>query len=181
MMIYDFVAHSVDGVPVGLSKYEGKVLLIVNTASKCSYSRQFAGLQELYDAYRDKGLEILGFPCNQFNQKEPGTGAEAEAHCRHSYGVTFPIFEKVEVRGSSAHPLFLHLTRQAPFQGYDTETPEGKWMKDFLLEKYPEFYAGDEIKWNFTKFLIGRSGETIQRFETTVEPAALAAAVQALL
>ncbi|GGA21306.1 glutathione peroxidase [Paenibacillus physcomitrellae] len=181
MNIYDFEVKNVNGESARLSRYSGKVLLIVNTASQCSYSRQFAGLQELYETYRDQGLEVLGFPCNQFNNKEPGSGAEAETHCRINHGVTFPIFEKVEVRGASTHPLFTFLTGRAPFQGFDTETPEGKWMRDFLQEKYPELYSGDGIKWNFTKFLIGRKGEVVERFETTVEPADIAAAVRGLL
>lgn len=106
MSIYNFQVNTIDGQLVKLSAYQGKVLLIVNTASKCSYSRQFADLQNIYDIYREKGLEILGFPCNQFNDKEPGNNAEVQQFCRSAFGVTFPLFEKIEVRGRNAHPLF---------------------------------------------------------------------------
>ena len=169
MSVYDVQVHTVDGSPVELSAYQGKVLLIVNTASRCSYSRQFAGLQELYEQYHDKGLEILGFPCNQFNGKEPDPGLAVQEYCKNQFGVTFPLFEKVDVRGPSAHALFSYLTEQAPFQGFD-RSENGQWMRNFLQEKYPDIYAGDGIKWNFTKFVIDRSGRVCGRFETNVEP-----------
>ncbi|MFC5528817.1 glutathione peroxidase [Cohnella yongneupensis] len=169
MSIYDFQANAIGGELVNLSVYRGKVLLIVNTASRCSYSRQFADLQRLYESYREQGLEILGFPCNQFNAKEPGGNSEVRQYCESTFGVTFPLFEKIEVRGSDAHPLYQYLTRQAPFQGFDTGTVNGKWMNDFLKDKYPDIYEGDGIKWNFSKFLIDRSGHVKARFETTAE------------
>jgi glutathione peroxidase len=181
MSVYDFQVNSIDGQTVKLSDYRGKTLLIVNTASRCSYSRQFAGLQELYESYRDQGFEILGFPCNQFNEKEPGTNPEVEEFCKSNFGVTFPLFEKLDVRGPSAHPLFQYLTGQAPFQGFDTKTSNGQWMKDFLQEKYPDIYVGDGIKWNFSKFLIGRDGKVHRRYETTIEPADLEAEIISFL
>ncbi|MFB5760224.1 glutathione peroxidase [Paenibacillus medicaginis] len=181
MSVYDFQVNSIDGKPVKLSVYQGKVLLIVNTASKCGYSRQFAGLQELYESYQDQGFEILGFPCNQFNEKEPGTNPEVAEFCKSSFGVTFPLFEKLDVRGPSAHPLFQYLAGQAPFQGFDTQTSNGRWMKDFLQEKYPDVYAGDGIKWNFSKFLIGRDGRVFGRYETTIEPFELESDIKSLL
>ena len=181
MSIYELQVNSLHGKPVELSVYRGKVLLVVNTASRCSYSRQFADLQKLYESYREQGFEILGFPCNQFNEKEPGSNSEIKDYCESNFGVTFPLFEKVEVRGYSAHPLFQYLTRKAPFQGFDVQTSEGKWMQDFLLEKYPDIYAGDGIKWNFSKFLIGPNGRVYKRYETTTVPSDIEPAIKSLL
>ncbi|SEC76244.1 glutathione peroxidase [Paenibacillus sp. GP183] len=181
MSIYDFQVTSINGKPVELSAYQGKVLLIINTASRCSYSRQFAGLQKLYESHHEQGFEILGFPCNQFNEKEPGSNSEVQEYCEINFGVTFPLFEKIEVRGPSAHPLFQYLMQQAPFQGFDTQTLDGQRMHDFLQEKYPEIYAGDGIKWNFSKFLIDRDGHVKARFETTTEPLDIEPAIESLL
>ncbi|MNY34114.1 Hydroperoxy fatty acid reductase gpx1 [compost metagenome] len=157
------------------------MLLIVNTASQCSYSRQFAGLQKLYERRQGQGFEILGFPCNQFNEKEPGSSSEIVEACVSDHGVTFPLFEKTEVRGPSAHPLFEYLTQQAPFQGFDTQTKEGKWMDDFLREKHPQIYAGNGVKWNFSKFLIDREGQVTGRFESTAEPMSIDPMIELLL
>ncbi|MFC5451627.1 glutathione peroxidase [Paenibacillus aestuarii] len=181
MSFYNFIANSIDGKFADLSIYRGKVLLIVNTASRCSYSRQFADLQKLYEKYRKQGLEILAFPCNQFNEKEPGNNSEVSAYCKSNFRLTFPLFEKVEVRGQNAHPLFKFLTEQAPFRGFDTQTANGQWMQNFLQEKYPDIYAGDGIKWNFTKFLIDRNGHVQARYETTTEPIDLEEVIESLL
>ncbi|MEF2966625.1 glutathione peroxidase [Paenibacillus sp. M1] len=181
MSIYEFQVNSIQGKPVKLSGYCGKVLIIVNTASRCSYSRQFAGLERLYETYRGQGFEILGFPCNQFNGKEPDDSPEVARYCKANFGTTFPLFEKVQVRGPFAHPLFSYLTREAPFQGYDVQTAEGLRMRDFLREKYPEIYEGDGIKWNFTKFLIDRGGRVYKRYETTTKPSDIEAEVASLL
>jgi glutathione peroxidase len=181
MSIYDFQATSINGKPIKLSVYQGKVLLIVNTASKCSYSRQFADLEKLYKKRRDQGFEILGFPCNQFNEKEPGSNLEVQQWCELNYGVSFPMFEKTVVRGPSAHPLFQYLTQQAPFKGFDTETSDGQRMQDFLLEKYPDIYNGDGIKWNFSKFLVDRDGHVIARFESTKAPLDIEPDIESLL
>lgn len=181
MSIYQFQVNKIDGSSVPLTAYQGKVLVIVNTASQCSYSRQFADLQQLYENYREQELEILAFPCNQFNDKEPDRSAEVEQYCRGTFGVTFPLFEKVEVRGDGAHPLFQYLTQQAPFQGFDTQSSSGQWMDNFLQNKYPDIYAGDGVKWNFTKFVIDRHGHVEARFETTKEIKDMEPAIQSLL
>lgn len=170
MSIYDFQATLINGKQINLSNYSGKVLLIVNTASKCSFSRQFADLQKLYENRRDQGFEILAFPCNQFNEKEPGSNSEVQLFCENNYGITFPVFEKTNVNGPSTHPLFQYLTQQAPFEGFDTQTKDGQWMDDFLREKYPNIYVGDGIKWNFSKFLVDRNGHIVARFESTTLP-----------
>ncbi|NBD25430.1 glutathione peroxidase [Paenibacillus glycinis] len=181
MSIYDFTVQGIDGEPIPLSAYRGRVLLIVNTASRCGYARQLAGLQQLYDAYRGQGFDMLGFPCNQFNAKEPEDGAEIRTYCEATFGASFPLAAKVDVVGERAHPLFAYLTGRAPFQGFDHADENGRWMRDFLQAKHPDLYAGDGIKWNFAKFLVGRDGTIAGRFETPEEPDRLAPVIESLL
>lgn len=145
--IYDFVVQKSNGEDYKLEEYKGKVMLIVNTASECGFTPQFEGLQALYEKYKDQGFVILGFPCNQFGGQEPGSGAEANQNCKINYGVTFPIHEKVDVKGENQHPLFRYLTDAA---------------KGMLSEK---------IKWNFTKFLVDRDGNVVSRFSPQKKPA----------
>jgi len=162
----DFAATAVDGKRVPLSDYEGKVLLVVNVASKCGLTPQYEGLEALYRDDKDRGLEILGFPCNQFMGQEPGTDDEIQDFCKTTYDVTFPVFRKIDVNGPDADPLYAYLRAEAP--------------GDFG-PKYGDFYAAisrlkpdagaDDIKWNFTKFLIGRDGTVIKRYEPPVPPA----------
>ncbi|MBB3868421.1 MULTISPECIES: glutathione peroxidase [Parageobacillus] len=170
MSIYDYEVKNADGETVSLSDYKGKVLLIVNTASHCRFTPQFQDLQKLYAKYQKYGFEILGFPCNQFGEQEPGSNQDAVAFCQRNYGVTFPIFEKIEVNGNNAHPLFQYLKKEAPFKGFDETSASGKILKLMIMEKNPEWLVGDEIKWNFTKFLINRDGKVIRRYEPTEEP-----------
>ncbi|RAW16801.1 glutathione peroxidase [Paenibacillus taichungensis] len=181
MSIFSYQVPFMDGHTGDLSVFEGKVLLIVNTASKCSYSRQFTELQHLYEQYRDHGLEILAFPCDQFNHKEPGSNDEIAQYCRNHFHIFFPILEKIEVTGPFIHPLFRYLVETVPFEGYDLESEEGRWMDQFLKEKHPELYRGDGIKWNFTKFLIDRTGEVSGRYETTVAPIEIESTIRDLL
>jgi glutathione peroxidase len=157
MDVYSFDARDSQGEEMALSVYRGKVLLIVNTASQCGYTPQYAGLQQLYNTWQSQGLEILAFPCDQFGHQEPGTDEEIQQFCQIKYGVTFPVFSKIEVNGQRAHPLFQFLKQQT---------------------------AGtqiDDIKWNFTKFLIDRSGKVVERFEPAVKPEALSPTIQKLL
>jgi glutathione peroxidase len=156
--IYDFSVTSIEGQAVNLSTYKDKVLLIVNTASQCGFTPQYQGLQALYDKYASKRLVILGFPCNQFGQQEPGTASEIQSFCKTRFGVTFPLFEKVDVNGKDAHPLFQYLTKAAPGL-LGTET----------------------IKWNFTKFLVDRSGKVIERYASMAKPEDMDKAIQKLL
>ncbi|GAF38752.1 glutathione peroxidase [Agrilactobacillus composti DSM 18527 = JCM 14202] len=141
--IYDFTEARINGTEESLDKYKGKVLLIVNTASKCGFTPQFAGLEQLYKDYQDKDFEILGFPSNQFLHQDPGSNAEINEFCQMNYGVSFPMFAKIKVRGKEKNPLY-----------------------DYLIENS----NGKAIKWNFTKFLIGRDGEIIERFEPKDKP-----------
>ena len=149
MNVYDFQATSLDGKPVDLAQYRGKALLIVNTASKCGFTPQYQGLESVYRELHGRGLEVLGFPCNQFGSQEPGSEEEIGAFCEKNYGVSFPMFAKVEVNGDGAHPLF-------------------QWLKS---EKGD--LLGSAIKWNFAKFLVGRDGEVLKRFAPTTDPGGL--------
>jgi glutathione peroxidase len=154
---HQFTADSLRGKPVNLSEYEGKVVLVVNTASQCGFTPQYAGLEELYQKYKDQGLVILGFPCNQFGNQEPGGADDIASTCQINYGVSFPMFAKVDVNGDQAHPLF-------------------KWLKS----KLPG-WLGRPIRWNFTKFLVGRDGKPVRRFATITKPAKLEPAIRKAL
>lgn len=156
--IYDFSAETIDGQPAPLADYRDKVLLIVNTASQCGFTKQYAGLEALYRKYRDRGLVVLGFPCNQFGAQEPGDAEEIKTFCSLTYDVDFPMMRKIDVNGPKAHPLYAYLKAQ----------------KKGVL-------GTQSIKWNFTKFLVGRDGKVAGRFAPTVEPQALEGAIERLL
>lgn len=156
--LYDFSANSIEGQPVSLSTYRDKVLLIVNTASQCGFTPQYQGLQSVYNKYKDQGFAVLGFPSNQFGQQEPGSANEIQSFCETRFGVTFPLFEKIDVKGSTAHPLFKFLTKAAP-----------------------GIFGTEGIKWNFTKFLVDRSGKVVKRYPSTTKPEDIEKDIQALL
>ena len=158
MSVYDFSAARLDGKDESLSGYRGQVLLIVNTASACGFTPQYAGLEALYEKLHGDGLTILGFPCNQFGAQEPGSAAEIGAFCEKNYGVTFPMFAKIEVNGANAHPLY-------------------KYLKDAK----PGLLGTEAIKWNFTKFLIGKDGEPVARYAPNTKPEELEAPIRKLL
>ncbi|GGD93198.1 glutathione peroxidase [Paenibacillus nasutitermitis] len=179
--IYDFQAETITGKNQPLSDYKGKVLLIVNTASKCGFTPQYSDLQKLYEQYKGQGLEILAFPSNQFGEQEPGANSDVQEFCEINYGVNFPLFAKSDVRDETANPVFRYLTGAAPFEGFDTTQPSGKMLNTFLSEKMPHWMLDDSIKWNFTKFLVDREGRVIKRFESTVEPMDMIPDIEALL
>lgn len=181
LKIYDFTVKTNRGVEKSLADYKGKVVLIVNTASKCGFTPQFEGLQKLYDEYKGRGLEILGFPCNQFAAQDPGSNEEIQTFCKLNYGVKFQIFEKGDVRGENAQPLFKYLTSQKKFEGFDPAHPNTALLNKVLKENFPEFLKDDGIKWNFTKFLIDREGNVIARFEPTTDPEKIAPEIEKLL
>ena len=156
--IYDFTVRRIDGQPLPLEEYRGRVLLVVNTASACGFTPQYAGLEALHRQYGPQGLVVLGFPCNQFGAQEPGTADDIGAFCEKNYGVSFPMFDKIDVNGPNAHPLYVHLKREAP-----------------------GILGTDGIKWNFTKFLVARDGKVVARFAPTTSPNALDSDVLALL
>ncbi|HEY1823983.1 MAG TPA: glutathione peroxidase [Trebonia sp.] len=164
---YDFTVAAADGSKVSLRDYEGKVLLLVNVASKCGLTKQYEGLEALYREDAGQGLQILGFPCNQFKGQEPGTDAEIQEFCKTEYDVTFPVFAKLEVNGPDADPLYQYLRAAAPG---DFGPQYGDFYKA-ITKIRPEADGTDEVKWNFTKFLIGRDGTVIKRYEPSVLPA----------
>lgn len=156
--IYDFKVKRLNGDEEALSQYQGKVLLIINTASKCGFTDQYAGLEALHQELSNEGLQVLGFPCNQFGAQEPGSHSEIQAFCQKNYGVTFPLFEKIDVNGDNAHPLFVFLKKQAP-----------------------GLLGSEAIKWNFTKFLVDRSGVVVDRFGPQTKPESIKKDIQKLL
>ena len=178
--IYDFTAVSNEGENVNFADYKGKVLLVVNTASKCGFTPQYDGLEALYKAYKDNGLVVIGFPCDQFGHQEPGTNEEIAEFCRLNHGVTFPLMDKIEVNGENAHPIFLWLYSQKPFEGFG-ESDTAKFMDQMLSGRDPEYASNPDIKWNFTKFLIDRKGHVVARFEPTVTPEEMEAKIKELL
>jgi len=158
MNLQDIAIQTIDGTPQTLADHSGKVLLIVNVASKCGFTPQYTGLEQLYQRYKNQGFEVLGFPCDQFGNQEPGNEAEIAQFCSLTYDVTFPMFAKVNVNGADAHPLFKHLKKAAP-----------------------GLLGSEGIKWNFTKFLVDPSGQTVKRYAPTDTPASLAKHIEALL
>ena len=180
--IYDITVKDMDGSDVSLANYKGEVLLIVNVASKCGLTPQYEGLEALYQKYKDQGLEILAFPCNQFLEQEPGTNEEIQSFCSLNYNVTFPLFDKIDVNGEAESPLYTYLKKQAPFQGYPEGTEEFATMLDEIHQKTGTgFDQGDAIRWNFGKFLVSKDGKTILRFEPMVTPDMMEEAIQKML
>ena len=180
--IYDITVKDMDGSDVSLANYKGKVLLIVNVASKCGLTPQYQGLEALYQKYKDQGLEILGFPCNQFLGQEPGTNEEIQSFCSLNYNVTFPLFDKIDVNGEAESPLYTYLKKQAPFKGYPEGAEEFATMLDEIHQKTGTgFDQGDAIRWNFGKFLVSKDGKTILRFEPMVTPDMMERAIQEFL
>lgn len=156
--VHDFTALTIQGKEKPLSEFNGKVLLVVNTASKCGFTPQFKGLEKLYEDYKDKGLEILGFPCNQFGKQDPGSNDQISEFCELNFGVTFPMFQKVDVNGDEAHPLFKHLKSEAP-----------------------GLLGTQGIKWNFTKFLVDQNGKVLKRFAPKDTPESIESEIRKLL
>lgn len=156
--VYDYSGKTITGHDKPIADYKGQVLLIVNTASKCGFTPQFKGLEAIYEKYKDKGLMVLGFPCNQFLNQDPGSDAQISEFCELNYGVTFPMFAKIDVNGDNAHPLFKHLTSAAP-----------------------GLLGSKAVKWNFTKFLVDRNGKVISRYAPATKPEDIAADIERLL
>ncbi|NHM32006.1 glutathione peroxidase [Neobacillus terrae] len=181
MSIFDFKVKTSSGLTTSLEKYKGKVLLIVNTATKCGFTPQLTDLQKLQEHYGEKGLQILAFPSNQFAEQEPLQDGEIAEFCALNHGVHFPIFKKIDVRDDDAHPLFTYLTGQKPFEGFNMSHPVSNLLMSILNERYPHYLFGDSIKWNFTKFLVDREGNVVNRFESTTEPFEMESSIQALL
>lgn len=165
--VYQFSVKDENGQAVSLDKYAGKVLLIVNTATKCGFTPQYEELEALYQDYRDNGFVILDFPCNQFGEQAPGTYEEIHAFCTGKYNISFPQFDKVDVNGENADPLFTWLKSQKGFQGFDKKDRIGKFLDNRFRKQDPDYDKNPDIKWNFTKFLVDKEGNVVERFEPT--------------
>lgn len=169
--VYQFSVKDENGQAVSLDKYAGKVLLIVNTATKCGFTPQYEELEALYQDYRDNGFVILDFPCNQFGEQAPGTYEEIHAFCTGKYNISFPQFDKVDVNGENADPLFTWLKSQKGFQGFDKKDRIGKFLDNRFRKQDPNYDQNPDIKWNFTKFLVDKEGNVVERFEPTATAA----------
>lgn len=180
MNIYDFTIKTADGTEVPLTDYRDKVLLIVNTATACGFTPQYSTLQALYDEVKDQGFEILDFPCNQFGEQAPGSDEEIHTFCTGRFGITFPQFAKVDVRGETAIPLFRYLADNTKFAGFG-KGPMGLMMGGVAKKMDKDYKNNGEIKWNFTKFLIGRDGAIVARFEPTEDMKVVAQKVREIL
>jgi glutathione peroxidase len=177
MSTHEFSVATAQGSERSLGDYAGRVLLIVNVASKCGLTPQYEGLEQLYREHKGRGLEILGFPCNQFGGQEPGTDAEIQDFCATNYNVTFPVLGKIDVNGPDAAPLYQYLRREAP----GDFGPDSGPLYEHVKNSRPEALGTDEIKWNFTKFLVGKDGNVLKRFEPTVTPDQIRPELDALL
>ncbi len=177
--IYDFKALTSRGKEIDFAQFEGKVLLIVNTASKCGFTPQFEGLEALNQKYKDKGLVIIGFPCNQFKEQDPGSDSQIEEFCQLNYGVTFQIMKKIDVNGKDAEPIFEYMKAQAPTEEYHGLKAKAAQQLFKTISKSVE--KDSDIKWNFTKFLISKDGETVKRYAPTTEPKDFEQDIEAML
>ena len=165
--IYKFKVQNDAGKEVSLQEYKGKVLLIVNTATRCGFTPQYKELEALYAAYHEQGLEILDFPCNQFGEQAPGTIEEIHQFCTANFDIQFPQFDKIDVNGKNEHPLYRYLKSQKKFEGFDMKDNIGKMMDSMLRKQDAGYDKKSDIKWNFTKFLISRDGKVLKRYEPT--------------
>lgn len=177
--IFDYKAIASNGKEIDFKQFEGKVMLIINTASKCGFTPQFDGLEALNEKYRDRGLVVIGFPCNQFAEQDPGADSEIEGFCRMNYGVTFQIMKKTDVNGDDEHPVFTFLKAQAPTEEY--KGLKAKATHTMLKGLSKSAKKEGDILWNFTKFLVAKDGTTVQRFAPTTEPKDIEKAIEELL
>ena len=179
--IYDFKVKDDAGNDVSLADYKGKVLLIVNTATRCGFTPQYKELEELYEKYHAEGLEILDFPCNQFGAQAPGTIQEIHQFCTANFNIQFPQFDKIDVNGADESPLYTYLKSQKGFSGFDLNDQRGKMMDGMLRKQDADYDKKADIKWNFTKFLIARGGSVVKRYEPTEQMGDVEADINMLL
>ncbi len=179
--VYDFKVKNDLGQEVSLASYRGNVLLIVNTATLCGFTPQYTELEALYEQFHGSGFEILDFPCNQFGEQAPGSIKEIHEFCTLKYNIEFPQFDKIDVNGDHAHPLFTWLKSQKGFGGFDLNDKVGKMMDDMLRQRDANYDKNSDIKWNFTKFLISRDGQVLKRYEPTVKIADIEADIEKAL
>ena len=177
-MIYDYELTTGKGQTVKLSQYKGKVILIVNTATGCGFTPQYEGLEKLYEAYHEQGLEVLDFPCNQFGNQAPGSDEEIHEFCTFKYNTQFEQFKKVDVNGEKQDPLWKYLKSQKGFDGFDLK---GKVLIPIVKKMDPDYKTSSDIKWNFTKFLVDREGNVVERFESTISPEKIETKIKEIL
>ena len=176
--VYDFTVKDNLGKEVSLSQYKGKVLLIVNTATRCGFTPQYTELEALYEKYAKEGFEILDFPCNQFGEQAPGTIEEIHQFCSANFNIQFPQFDKIEVNGPGEHPLYTYLKSQKGFGGFDLNERLGKLLDEMFRKEDPDYDKSSDIKWNFTKFLVSRDGSVVKRYEPTDKMSDIEADIQ---
>lgn len=179
--VYDFKVKDAAGKEVSLSQYAGKALLIVNTATECGFTPQYAGLEALYEKYRAQGFEVLDFPCNQFGGQAPGTMDDIQAFCTAEFNTQFPLFEKIDVNGPDAAPLYVFLKSKKGFAGFDLNDRLGKLLDEMMRKQDPKYAKSPDIKWNFTKFLVDKKGRVVKRYEPTAKMDVIEADVEKLL
>lgn len=179
MSIYDLSVKKRNGEEISLSEYEGKVLLIVNTATGCGFTPQYEGLEKMYQKYHDKGLEILDFPCNQFGNQAPESDDEIHEFCTLKYHTSFDQFQKIDVNGENESPLYSYLKQQQGFKGFDGL--KGKILIPVVKSMDPDYKNNSNIKWNFTKFLVDRNGNVVDRFESTITPEKIESRIEELI
>ncbi len=165
--IYGFSVKNAAEKEISLETYKGKVLLIVNTATRCGFTPQYNGLQAAYEKYKEQGFEILDFPCNQFGEQAPGSNEEIHEFCTLNFHIQFEQFDKIEVNGPTEIPLYTYLKKEQPFKGFDLNDKTGKFMDEMMKKKDPDYAKSPDIKWNFTKFLVDAEGKVVARFEPT--------------
>ena len=171
MGIYDFKVENAAGEEVSLEEFAGKVILVINSATECGFTPQYDDLQDLFEKYENNGFVILDFPCNQFGHQAPGSNEEIVSFCDSRYGITFPIFSKIEVNGAHEAPLYTYLKSQKGFAGFNAEHPLTPMLESVLGRTVPDYWKSSDIKWNFTKFLVDREGNVVERFEPTADMA----------
>ena len=181
MSIYDFKVTSIDGQEVDFSIFKGKVLLIVNTATGCGFTPQYEELENIYQKYNQQGFEILDFPCNQFGEQAPGSIEEIHEFCMVNFDIHFPQFDKIDVNGENASPLFTYLKSKMPFKGFDQSDEMGRLLHEMFMKQDADYAKSPDIKWNFTKFLVDRKGKVIARFEPSDSMQKVEEAIKKLL
>lgn len=181
MSIYNYLVKKPNGDILSMETYSNKVLLIVNTAGHCQFTYQYEDMQKLYEKYKAQGLEILSFPCDQFGNQNPEDGGTSASQCRLQYGVSYPIFEKIEVNGDSTHPLFNYLKHEVDCPDFEKNTMQQKMLFNKIQEYYPDYLIGRNIRWNFTKFLVDANGRVLQRFEPDTSMLDIEHAIEKLL
>ena len=179
--IYSLKVKDANGKEVSLKEYRGQVLLIVNTATQCGFTPQYKELQDIYDRYVKKGFQVLDFPCNQFGQQAPGSMSQIRQFCTEKFHTTFPLFEKIDVNGAQESPLFNLLKKAQPFRGFDLRDSTGQMMDQMLRRQDPRYDKNNDIKWNFTKFLVNAKGQVIRRFEPAESMSSVEEAIKNVL